>query len=85
MLVAIHIMPHERREAIGAYSRFLTPELVEQIEDAASDRIIRLDMGGGPTRLTVEGRTCICVDNQVCDECNPELLAKYDAQPYYTR
>lgn len=66
-------------EAIRAYANFLTPDLVEQIEGAASDRIIRLNMGGGPTRLTVEGRTCICVGNEKCDVCDPELLARVES------
>ena len=78
MLVTVHIMPHERAEAVKAYARFLTPDLIEQIEDAESDRIIRLYMGGGPTRLTLEGRDCICVGNQKCDVCDPELLARVE-------
>ncbi len=75
MLVAIHVVPHERAEAVRAYARFLTPELVEQIEDAASDRIIRLDMGGGPTRLTIEGRDCVCVVREAV-EAEREACAK---------
>jgi hypothetical protein len=26
---------------------------------------------------------CGCVGNQVCDDCEPELMAKYDAQPFH--
>lgn len=83
MLVAIHVMPHERREAVKAYAHFLTPDLVEQIEDAASDRIIRLDMGGGPTRLTLGDRVCICESLQRCDVCDPEGVARYESQDHF--
>ena len=81
MLVDIHIMPHERTEATKAYARFLTPNLIEQIEDAPSDRAIELYMGGGPTLVKLGARVCICEGNQVCDVCDPELVARAETDP----
>lgn len=53
MLAAVFIEPHERYEAIEAYGDKLTPEQIEEIKDAPESALIRLQFGGGPTRLTV--------------------------------
>ena len=53
MLVAVEIAPHERRDAIDAYGRHLSPEQCTEIMDADDGLWVRLEMGGGPTRVTV--------------------------------
>lgn len=53
MLVAVEIAPHERRDAIEAYSHHLSPEQATEIMDAPEDLWVRLEMGGGPTRVTI--------------------------------
>lgn len=53
MLVSIYVEPHERYEAIEAYRDRLTAELIAEIEDAPDGARIRLQFGGGPSRVTV--------------------------------
>jgi len=53
MLMSVFIEPHERFEAVEAYAKFLTAEQREEIDEAPESALIKLDMGGGPTRVTV--------------------------------
>lgn len=45
MIAAVFIEPHERAEALEAYKDRLTPEQVEQIDDAPETAIIQLRFG----------------------------------------
>lgn len=47
MTAVVFIEPHERGEALMTYSDRLTPEQVEQIEEAPEGALIRLSLGGG--------------------------------------
>lgn len=47
MIVAIFIEPHERYEAVEAYRDRLTPEQLEQIEEAPENARIKLTFGIG--------------------------------------
>lgn len=55
MMASVFIEPHERWEAIEAYRDRLTPEQVDQIEEAPEGAIINLCFGVGAagTQITV--------------------------------
>lgn len=55
MIASVFIEPHERSEAIEAYRDKLSPEQIQQIEEAPGGAVINLQFGvGAPgTRLRV--------------------------------
>lgn len=55
MIASIFIQPHERHEALEAYKDRLTPEQIEEIEDAPESAIINLrcNIGQPGTQVTV--------------------------------
>lgn len=54
MMAAVFIEPHERFEALAVYRDRLTPEQIEQIEDAPDGALIRLSFGIGAAGATLQ-------------------------------
>jgi hypothetical protein len=54
MMASVFIEPHERHDAIVAYRDRLTPEQIDQIEDAPEGAIINLRFGVGQPGTTVQ-------------------------------
>lgn len=52
---SIFIMPHERHDAVEAYQNRLTPEQIEEINDAPEEAIINLQFGinAPETKITI--------------------------------
>ena len=59
MNISVFIEPHERFEAIEAYRDRLTPEQIEEIEDAPEGALIQMiysgNMSGGKIIVIEEG------------------------------
>lgn len=53
MIAAVFIEPHERYEALEAYKDRLSQDQIEQIEEAPESALIRLEIGGEQTIVTV--------------------------------
>ena len=49
----IFIDPHERYEALDAYHDRLTQDQIDEIADADDGARIKLEIGGGETKVTV--------------------------------
>lgn len=53
MIATVFVEPHERFEALAAYSDKLTAEQVAKIDDAPESALICLRFCGGPTEVLV--------------------------------
>jgi predicted ribosome quality control (RQC) complex YloA/Tae2 family protein len=53
LTASVFIEPHERHEAVEAYKDRLTPEQVDEIDDAPDEAIIQLKFGAAGTQIVV--------------------------------